>query len=413
MCKNLKLHVLPGSPRSLAIMLLLDVLEMPYELQMHNRESLKTDEMRKLCPYGMSPVLETEDGPLFESMAITRWAARHCNKLNGADEWVSAQVDQWASFVRNHMYPLIAKFVYGIFAIPGFGETDIGGFKKAVNEFLTLAQRLDDRLSTRQYLVGDTLSYADVVLVGELNFVMRYTLTAKDKQRIPNLTAYFTRLVNSGKLGNLLPRFEPGKESLKLFHVPKGANTNKPVAQKKAPKKAPAKKAPAKKEEPAKPKKPTFPDTKFDLFNFKTFFVNEKDDAKRMQWVFDNFDENALAFWELTYDKLDDECKVLYQTSNLMNGFVSRAEHMRKYVFGTQGIYGEENNYNIRGCWLGRGTEELPLIKDHFQHDVYKYRKLDPKNEQDRALITAYWTKQNEDVDEVNGEKLRVFTYVK
>ena len=86
---------------------------------------------------------------------------------------------------------------------------------------------------------------------------------------------------------------------------------------------------------------------------------------------------------------------------------------MRKYVFGTQGIYGEENNYNIRGCWLGRGTEELPLIKDHFQHDVYKYRKLDPKNEQDRALITAYWTKQNEDVDEVNGEKLRVFTYVK
>ena len=363
MCNNLRLHVLPGSPRSLGVMLLLDTLGMKYELKVHTRESLKTDEYRQVCAYGMAPALETDEGSLYESGAIARWAVNHVNKLNGATPWLSAQVDQWADFVRNHLYTAAAKFVYGIFAIPGFYETDIGTFKRNVNDFLTLAKRLDDRLQHRQYLVGDQLSYADVLLVADLNYIMRYTLTEKDRQRVPNLTAYFTRLVNSGKLGNLLPRFEPGKQSFKTYHAPKGTGAQqqqpkKEKKQKQQPKKKEQKKAAPKKEE--KPKKPTFPDTKFDLFNFKTFFVNEKDNEKRMKFVFDNFDENALAFWELTYDKLDDECKILYQTSNLMNGFVSRAEHMRKFVFGSQAIYGEENNYNIRGCWLGRGTEELP-----------------------------------------------------
>ncbi len=426
MSDTLKLHVLPGSPRSLTVMLLLDVLKMPYELQMHNRESLKTDEFRKVCPYGMSPAIETKEGPIFESMAIARWATRQAKKLNGANDWEATQVDQWACFVRNHIYPAMAKFVYGIFAIPGFYENDIGAFKKAVNDFLTLAKRLDEQVKDRKYLVGDPLSLADVVLVGELNYVMRYTLTTKDRQRIPNLTAYFTNLVNSGELGNLLPKFEVGKEAFKVYNTPKVAKKqrkgsdssssseeDKKKKKKKNKNKKEQKKAPAKKVEPAKPKKPSFPDTKFDLFAFKTFFVNEKDDEKRMKFVFDNFDENALSFWELNYDKLEGECEQLYMTTNLMNGFVSRSEHMRKYVFGSQAVYGEEGNYNIRGCWLSRGTEELALINDHFQNDVYKYKKLDPKNAEDRALIVDYWTKQEEDKDVVKGEVLRVFTYVK
>ena len=140
-----------------------------------------------------------------------------------------------------------------------------------------------------------------------------------------------------------------------------------------------------------KRKEPEFPATNFDMHSFKTFFVNEPDAQTRMDKLWEQFDDKALSFWHLNYDKLPSECKKLFLTNNLMNGFVDRAAHMRKYVFGVHGVYGEPENFNIRGVWMGRGTDELPL---------------------DKKLITEYFTKKTEDSDVVEGETLRTFTYV-
>jgi elongation factor 1-gamma len=38
-----------------------------------------------------------------------------------------------------------------------------------------------------------------------------------------------------------------------------------------------------------------------------------------------------------------------------MNGFLNRAEHVNKYTFARHGVFGEEPNLEIKGCWLLRG----------------------------------------------------------
>jgi hypothetical protein len=45
-----------------------------------------------------------------------------------------------------------------------------------------------------------------------------------------------------------------------------------------------------------------------------------------------------------------------YLTNNLKNGHIRNIDHFRKYCFAVHGVYGVENNYEIDGLWMWRGT---------------------------------------------------------
>ena len=541
MGKQNKLYLYPGCPNSLTALAVSELSGVKAETAMLSCDDLKTEEFLKLSPFGNSPVLKTEQGALSELPVVLRWLSEQTGKLGGKSNWEKNQVDQWTQWAGRQLLTLLQGFSFGIYGLPE-QSLELSQFKKGISTFLTAVQPLNDHLKNRQYLVGDELSYADVYVIALLNQVMRFCLTDEDRQSVPDLLAYYKRLVNSEELVRLFRPFKPGKEELPLNYEEKkkdkkdkkdkkkkdkkkkdkkdndksgsednesddsgdekkkdkkdkkkkdkkkkdkkekkdsdksgseGSDSDESGDEKKKDKKDKKKKDKKKKDKKDKkdsdksgndsddsgdekkkdkkdkkkkdksgkekkhksgkdkqdkkdksgkdkkdkkddkPKKLTFPESNFKLHDFKTFFVNEKDKATKMKHLWENFDKNAYSFWQLTYDKLEDECTKLYMTSNLMNGFVSRAELSRKHVFGTQCIYGEEGNFNIRGVWMGQGTEELPYIKDHFQYDVYKFKKLDPENDKDRKLIEESWTKDQEDVDVVNGETLRVFTYVK
>jgi elongation factor 1-gamma len=92
------------------------------------------------------------------------------------------------------------------------------------------------------------------------------------------------------------------------------------------------------------------------LFAFKTFFVNHKDKrGEGMKFFFDNYDKNGYSIYFLHYDKYEGEGTVMYQTSNLLNGFLQRIDHFRKHTFAAHAILGEEPNLEIEGVWLFRG----------------------------------------------------------
>ena len=393
------LHLLPGSTVNKSTMMVLELCNIPHKVQLHNIQSIKTPEYLSMNPEGKAPILETAQGPITMSGAIKRWAVRQSGKLGGKDEWEAAQVEQWYDWIRNALYTSGSKAMYSIFALMPKFNMDIGEFKKAVNEYLNIIQILEKHLEGRKFVVGDSVSIADCALVSDLTYMIRYVLNKKERARIPNVVAYYKFQANSENFVSRVRPYVENEKDMRLYHAPKKNNQQQKEPKKKAPKQKQkkAEKKPAKKEEPPKPKKPVFPDTKFDLHTFKTFFVNEKDKEKKMKHLWENYDEKAYSFWHLSYDKLEGECEKLYMTSNLMNGFIMRAEIMRKYVFGVHGIFGDEGNYNIRGVWMGRGTDKLPLIEEHVQNDVYKYRKLDINNEADRQLITDYWTKMEED----------------
>ena len=87
----------------------------------------------------------------------------------------------------------------------------------------------------------------------------------------------------------------------------------------------------------------SLPPTPFDLFNFKTFFVNHADKGGvAVDEFYKMLDWEGWAFWKLRYDILEGEGAKEYMINNLLGGFLSRAEHTSKYTFGKMVVCGDE-----------------------------------------------------------------------
>ena len=120
------------------------------------------------------------------------------------------------------------------------------------------------------------------------------------------------------------------------------------------------------------------PPSTFDLFNFKTFFVNHKDKSgAAIDELKKIFDPAGYAIWFLHYDKYKGEGEVMYKTENLSKGFLQRFDTFRKHAFARHLVLGEEPDLNIDGIWLFRGTTIPQEAIDHPKFEYYKQHKMD------------------------------------
>lgn len=162
-----------------------------------------------------------------------------------------------------------------------------------------------------------------------------------------------------------------------LGHVKACAKPMKPLIKPEEKKAAPKQQAAAKPKEVEKePVNPLLAlekaETTFKLFDFKTYFVNEKDKGgKGIDETIKTVDFSSFTFWYLKYDRYEDEGEVLYKTVNLLNGFVQRCESFRKHALARHLIIGEEGNFDIEGVWLIRGTVIPQEFLDHPQFEYY------------------------------------------
>jgi len=75
-----------------------------------------------------------------------------------------------------------------------------------------------------------------------------------------------------------------------------------------------------------------------------------------MDHFYANYDREGYSIYYAKYEKYEGEGLVLYQTSNLMNGFLQRIdEKFRRHSLATMAIVGEEPNLDIESVWLFRG----------------------------------------------------------
>mmetsp|Transcript_10604 Transcript_10604/g.17815 ORF Transcript_10604/g.17815 Transcript_10604/m.17815 type:complete len:251 (-) Transcript_10604:78-830(-) len=183
-----------------------------------------------------------------------------------------------------------------------------------------------------------------------------------------------------------------------------------------------AKKEQPKKEEKVEPKKTekpkdnveSLPPSPFNLYDFKTLFINHPDKkGEGVKVFYEMLDWEGWSFWFFHYDKYEGEGVKLHVTNNLMNGFLSRAEHTAKYSFGRHAVLGEEPELEIMGVWLVRG-QEIPdgLAKEHPQFEYVKTRKLNPKAvAADDKLVREFFG--GKDGDLMNGLKAQTLRWHK
>lgn len=170
----------------------------------------------------------------------------------------------------------------------------------------------------------------------------------------------------------------------------KAVTKEAPKEEKKKKEAAPKPKEEKKVEEKKLDNVQSLPPTTFDLFNFKTFFVNHKDKAgEAVDEFYKQLDWEGWCFWKIRYDILEGEGAKEYMINNLLGGFLSRAEHTSKYTFGKMVVCGDEPELQIQGMWLMRGPNEVPdgLTKEHSQFEYYIPTKLDPRNNKEHDKI--------------------------
>lgn len=157
------LFALTGSC-SLVPHMLLRMTDAPFELRCLNRDTKeqKSPEYLSINPRGKVPALRVDDVTITENVAIQNYIADRFPQLELAPTDAVAR-SEWLSFLAwcsNTVHPAFRRFMRPDLltperqAYPSLKET-------GTTEFLSCLTEIDQRLSARQWIMGETFSTAD------------------------------------------------------------------------------------------------------------------------------------------------------------------------------------------------------------------------------------------------------------
>jgi len=175
--------------RSQRILWLLEELAVPYEIRHYTRDAqtrLAPPELQAVHQLGKSPVIEDDGTKLIESGAIVDYLIRRHGggKLRPAEDTADFEAyQQWLHYAEGSaMLPLLLKMYTA-----RLGEAGAPLKPRIDSELANHLGYVDRSLAGREWLVGDTLSGADVQMsfVGEASRGLRASY--------PNMDAWVKR----------------------------------------------------------------------------------------------------------------------------------------------------------------------------------------------------------------------------
>lgn len=144
----------------------LEEIGAPYELTLMSPEEGSGEEHRTRHPLGRVPVLEDDEGFVFESTAICLHLADlhpQAGLLPPVGTHERALAYQWSCFAPAELEPPLIEAAI-------FAEADPDRAAKARGRFVAAADAVANALAGREYLVGERFGVADV-LVGSALFM--------------------------------------------------------------------------------------------------------------------------------------------------------------------------------------------------------------------------------------------------
>lgn len=155
----------------------------------------KSPEFLAINPNGAVPALVDGDFVLSESRAIMQYLAakKPESRLLPTDAAERADVTRWQFWDAAHFSPNAATLAFERVLKPmmGMGEPDQAKIKDALTSWRRFAAVLDKRLAGRPFVVGDTLTIADLTLASSLMYAKQADLPLAE---FPNVEAWFGRI---------------------------------------------------------------------------------------------------------------------------------------------------------------------------------------------------------------------------
>jgi glutathione S-transferase len=177
--------------RSQRVLWLLEELELPYQIEHYQRDvttRFAPPQLKTVHPLGKSPVLVDGERTVIESGAIVDYLIRRHGQGRLQPAADSADFDpyqQWLHFAEGSaMLPLLLKLY-----VSRLGEAGAPLGPRIESEIANHLGYIDQSLQGRDWLVGDSLSGADI----QLSFVGEVAGARGNRERYPQLEAWVKR----------------------------------------------------------------------------------------------------------------------------------------------------------------------------------------------------------------------------
>jgi glutathione S-transferase len=177
--------------RSQRVLWLLEELGLPYEIKAYQRDAvtrLAPPELKAVHPLGKSPVLSDGARTVIESGAIVdhilrRYGGGRLQPAAGSEDFEVYQ--QWLHYAEGSaMLPFLLKLY-----VSRLGEAGAPLAPRIESEIANHLGFVEQSLQGRQWLVGDALSGADIMM----SFVGEVAGARAERSAYPNLDAWVRR----------------------------------------------------------------------------------------------------------------------------------------------------------------------------------------------------------------------------
>ena len=184
------------SQNTLKTLYVLEELGVEYEYVFVDlaRGANRTDEFRAMTPVGKVPVLEHDNGTLFESGAICRFVASEAKSpLFPADKFERAKVDQWMTFFTCHPGRWLTELYFEKVMKPaaGLGETNLEHCAMAERFATAQLKAVERHLAEREWLANGVMSIAEPFA---LAYLEQAKAIAYDLSVYPTVNGWFERI---------------------------------------------------------------------------------------------------------------------------------------------------------------------------------------------------------------------------
>jgi glutathione S-transferase len=161
----------------------LDEVGWPYRVRLLDTEDQQEAGYRKSQPFGQVPAME-EDGrpPIFETGAILLDVATRSGKLLPADEGQRAQAICWLFAALNSIEPAVANLAEVDFFIQD-EEVKAKRRPAVVEAVKAKLGQLAAAFGSRDYLVGDMFTIADMMTMSVLKLAAFFALSLRPDSR--------------------------------------------------------------------------------------------------------------------------------------------------------------------------------------------------------------------------------------
>ena len=185
-------HHLNDSRSQRILWLLEELVGLPYEIKPYQRDTqtrLAPPELKKVHALGKSPVITDGNRTIIESGAIIDYVIRRHGggRLQPAPETPAYdEYQQWMHYAEGSaMLPLMLNLYAG-----RLGDAAAPLMPRIESEIANHLAYVDSSLKGRQFLVGDTLTGADI----QMSFVGEVAGAFGKRAQYPNLDAWTKRL---------------------------------------------------------------------------------------------------------------------------------------------------------------------------------------------------------------------------